>query len=700
MTRTILCPSAVALAAACLCQSAWAQTPEQTQTLPEVRVRSSAEKETAGSPVIGYRAKNAVSATKTDTPLSETPQSITVITRDQMVDQGATGMQEALNYAAGVRSDAYGLDTRADGVRIRGAFPDEYQDGLRKLSDWYTSNTRTDPYQLERIEVLRGPSSMLFGQGVTGGLINMVTKKPQAERMGEVGVQIGSYGRKQVQADLTGPLTEDGQWLYRLVALGRVSDTQVDYVPDDRALLAPSLTWRPNGATSLTLQASWQKDKTGSSSQFFPWSGVRTPNPNGKIPTNRFIGDPNDKYDSERTAIGWMLDHKLNDRWTFRQNVRFSNNDVVYNSLYGDSFTSPGQFPLDPVNQRLLGRYAGFENTTAKLAAADQNFSGEFSTGDVRHKFVAGLDAVRYSKQSDRFDAGPGTVPPIDVYDPVYVPYVPGPLVRQPKSGLRQTGVYVQDQLYWGNWILVAGLRHDRASTTLQGQADDDSKATSKRLGVMYTLGNGWVPYLSYAESFTPVAGTNPGTTTRFKPTRGEQIEAGVKYEPQDKAMSFSAAAYELREKNRQVFVSPTVITQAGVTRATGLELEFKGRLSASTDIVSHYNYTDINDAVIEAVPKHQAAIWAKHRFSIAGLPGFSIGGGVRWMSSFKDGNAPNMPSVALLDALVAYDAGSWRYALNISNLADKEYASTCLSRGDCWYGARRNVVASATYRF
>ncbi|RYF34923.1 MAG: TonB-dependent receptor, partial [Comamonadaceae bacterium] len=431
---------------------------------------------------------------------------------------------------------------------------------------------------------------------------------------------------------LTGPLTEDGQWLYRLIALGRISDTQVDHVPDDRALFAPSLTWRPNGATSLTLQASWQKDKTGSSSQFFPWSGVRTPNPNGKIPTNRFIGDLNDRYDSERTAFGWMLDHKLNDKWTLRQNVRLSDNDVEYNSLYGDSFSLAGGFAGDPVNQRLLGRYAGFEKTKARLAAADQNLSGDFSTGDVRHKLVAGLDAVRYTKQSDTFYDSPvyagGGVPLIDVYDPVYVPYTPGPLVRQPKAGLRQTGVYLQDQLYWGNWIVVAGLRHDRASTTLQGQADDDSKATSKRLGLMYTLGNGWVPYLSYAESFTPVAGTNPGTTTRFKPTRGEQIEAGIKYEPQDKAMSFSAAAYELREKNRQVFVSPTVITQAGTTRTTGLELEFKGRLTPSTDIVSHYNYTDINDAVLEALPKHQAAIWAKHRFTLAGLPGFSIGGG------------------------------------------------------------------------
>ena len=208
-----------------------------------------------------------------------------MITRDQIVDQGATNLQDALNYAAGVRSDAYGLDSRTDSVRIRGGYPDEYLDGLRKLFNYYTSNGRTEPYTLERIDVLRGPSAMLYGQGSTGGVVNMVSKRPLPERQGEVGLQIGSWNRRQLQADLTGPLTEDGQWLYRLVAVARKADTQVDYVPDDRSLLAPSLTWRPSPMTSLTLQALWQRDRTGSTSQFFPWEGVILPNPNGPLPT-------------------------------------------------------------------------------------------------------------------------------------------------------------------------------------------------------------------------------------------------------------------------------------------------------------------------------------------------------------------------------------------------------------------------------
>ena len=223
--------------------------------LPEVRVDANAEHETATTPVIGYRAKNAATATKTDTPLAETPQSVTVITRDQIVDQGATNLQDALTYAAGVRSDAYGLDARTDSFRVRGAYPDVYLDGLRQAYGYYTSTTRTEPYTLERLEVLRGPSGMLFGSGTAAGIVNMVSKRPLQETQREVGVQLGSWNRRQLQADLTGPLTADGQWSYRLIAVAREADTQVDFVPDDRRLIAPSLTWRPSGAWWCAVRA-------------------------------------------------------------------------------------------------------------------------------------------------------------------------------------------------------------------------------------------------------------------------------------------------------------------------------------------------------------------------------------------------------------------------------------------------------------
>lgn len=687
--------TAISLAAAL--QGAYAQTPAPAETtLREVQVSADQEKETATGPVIGYRAKRASTATKTDTLLSETPQAVTVVTSQQITDQGAANLQDALGYAAGVRSDAYGLDSRTDSVRVRGANPDNYLDGLREAYGYYTSRTRADPYTLERLEVLRGPSGMLFGAGTAAGVINMVSKRPQAEAQREVGVQYGSHGRKQFQVDLTGPLTQDGEWLYRLVALKRSSDTQVDYVPDDRSLVAPSLTWRPSAATSLTLQALWQKDKSGSTSQFFPWEGTLLPNPNGRLPTNRFIGEPGDYYNSERKTLGWLFEHKLNDSWTVRQNFRVSSNENDNRYHYGDFFTSPGSWGSDPVAKRRLGRINDSSLTRNRITALDNHAEGHFSTGALQHTLLFGADFARH-----RENVWSGaTVSEIDAYAPVYGNLLVPDRTALPRTTQRQTGLYVQDQVKWDHWIVTAGLRHDKAVAGAEGSPEEESTATTKRLGLMYAFPSGWSPYVSYSESFTPQAAIKGRL---FKPLRGEQWELGLKYEPAGRALAFSAALYDLREKNQIASPLPDVYTQVGATRTKGLELEVKGPVTPNLELIAHYNYTEL-DKQLEGLPKHQASVWAKYRFSIAGLNGFSAGAGVRWMGAFNDqqggGNGPQIPSAALLDLMFAYDTGHWRYAVNINNATDKTYFSTCLARGDCWYGARRNVVASATYRF
>lgn len=694
-TRRLAPFTALSLAAAL--QGAYAQAPAPAETtLREVQVSADQEKETATGPVIGYRAKRASTATKTDTLLSETPQAVTVVTSQQVTDQGAANLQDALGYAAGVRSDAYGLDSRTDSVRVRGANPDNYLDGLREAYGYYTSRTRADPYTLERLEVLRGPSGMLFGAGTAAGVINMVSKRPQAEAQREVGVQYGSHGRKQFQVDLTGPLTQDGEWLYRLVALKRSSDTQVDFVPDDRSLVAPSLTWRPDTATSLTLQALWQKDKSGSTSQFFPWEGTLLPNPNGRLPTNRFIGEPGDYYNSERKTLGWLFEHKFNDSWTVRQNFRVSSNENDNRYHYGDFFTSPGSWGSDPVAKRRLGRINDSSLTRNRITALDNHAEGHFSTGALQHTLLFGADFARH-----RENVWSGaTVSEIDAYAPVYGNLLVPERTALPRTTQRQTGLYVQDQMKWDHWIVTAGLRHDKAAAAAEGSPEEESTATTKRLGLMYAFPSGWSPYVSYSESFTPQAAIKGRL---FKPLRGEQWELGLKYEPAGRALAFSAALYDLREKNQIASPLPDVYTQVGATRTKGLELEVKGPVTPNLELVAHYNYTEL-DKQLEGLPKHQASAWAKYRFSIAGLNGFSAGAGVRWMGAFNDqqggGNGPQIPSAALLDLMFAYDTARWRYAVNVNNATDKTYFSTCLARGDCWYGARRNVVASATYRF
>ncbi len=693
----VLLPLGAALAA-CLGGAAHAQpadSAEPATILPAVQVTGTGE--TATSPVEGYVATRSATGTKTDTPLSETPQAITVIPREQIVDQGAQNIQDTMNYAAGVRPNAYGVDNRADYVRIRGVEPVQYLDGLRQYFSF--NNPRTEVYAMERVEVLRGPSSMLYGQGSTGGIVNLVSKRPLEETQREIGVVLGNHNRREIQADLTGPASEDGQWLYRVIAVGRDSDTQVQYAPDDRLMLAPSLTWRPSAATSLTLQATWQKDRAGTTQSFLPWSGSVQENPNGRIPTRRFASEPGfDAYDTEQFSVGWLFEHQFNDTWKVRQNFRNTVSSVDYKTLYpnvygarrGDSYIDPEQTTVD--------RIFYVNKPRMRTLLADQNLEGKLNWGRTEHTVIFGMDYSRY-RETSQMARGAGS--PLNLYHPEYGNVPEYELSDNPKINQQQIGLYAQDQIKFDkNWIFLAGIRRDRADSTTEGQDRETDMATTKRFGLMYAADNGWSPYLSYSESFTPIAGDD-FYNQRWKPMRGKQVEAGIKYMPKDADIEFTAAAYDLREKNRQTNDpdNPNNQIQAGKTRTRGVELELRGRVTKELDVIANYIYTDL-DPQLEAQPKHMASMWGKYRFALAGQPGFAVGAGVRYLSAFRDGGAPETPAVTLFDAMLSYDNGPWRYALNVNNIADRTYEVVCLDRGDCFYGARRTVMLSGAYRF
>lgn len=670
--------------------------------LPAVEVtaegRGMATTETAYGPVKGYAARRSATATKTDTPLLETPQSVTVVTRDQIVETGATTLDQALSYAAGVRGAIWGVSTRLDGPQVRGGEPIIYLDGLNDLVQYWTSTPRVEPYLLERVEVLRGPSSMLFGQGTTAGVINNVSKPPLDETQREIGVQIGSFDRHQIQTDLTGPLTEDGEWLYRLVAVGRESGTQMDYGQDDRRLIAPSLTWRPNDATEWTLRLKWQQDRGGGDSgNALPWEGTILPNPNGRIPRDTFVGEPDaDFFNVDSLQFGWSFTRQLDERWKFRQNLRVTDNDVDYAAI--DAFA-----PYLDADQRIADRVGYAWKTQARILAADQHLEGALKTGAVEHRLLAGFDALRYHESGEEAGdvgiADGGTLAPIDIYAPVYDPaYVIPPYADIATNGITQLGLYLQDQMRLDSWILVAGLRHDRAKNWERGAADRKENANTKRLGAMYEFAGGLVPYVSYSESFQPQANTASGQ--RLKPLRGEQWEAGVKYEPPGAGWRANAAVYDLKEKNRTVEISPTEVSQRGRTENTGVELEWVGQVADAVEINANYTYTNV-DEELTGMPERRAAIWGAWRFAVGGLSGFSLGLGTQYASEFTDGEGtPTTPSVTILDALLAWENERLRLALNASNLTDKEYFSNCWSWGTCSYGPARSVLLGATYRF
>ena len=683
--------------------------------LAPVTVQDSLAGETATGPVTGFVARRAISATKTDTPLIETPQSISVVTRDQFEAQGVTTLRETTRYTAGINSSYF--DNRVDSFKARGGDVSQYQDGLLRTYGTY-NNIKVEPYTLERVEFLRGPSSVLYGQGSVGGVLNLTSKRPQAERMREVQIQLGSHGRKQIASDMTGAMDEEGKWLYRLVAVGRDSNTQVDHVKDDRVVIAPSLTYRPSTDTSLTLQALYQKDKSGSITQFFPWQGTRLPSPYGQIPTRTFISEPGwDKYDSENKSFGYLFSHRLNSQWTLRQNLRRTISEVDYRTLYtsfaANAATGRPARPVFDANGRTVQRDAVWQINGGRMLLVDTQLEGLLQTGEVQHQLLAGMDWQRNTSNQSNW-RGPGTA--LDVYNPVYGTFTPpsaSQLVRAPNVAQRQLGFYLQDQLRWGPWTATVGLRHDKAKTETEGRpaAAADDSATTKRLGVTYQAGGGWAPYVSYTESFQPLGGVD-FYGTPFKPQRGKQLEAGMKWIPEGKGISGYAAVYGLREQNRKTNdpANPLNSLQLGEVKTQGFEAELIASLARNWDWTLAYAYTDAKISRsnagdqgqrVAAVSRHMASSWLMHRFAAQGRGGWSVGAGLRYLGPQWSGtSAISTPSSLLADAMVAYDAGDWRLALHANNIGDKVVITQCLSRGDCFYGERRNFLLTATYRY
>jgi len=666
--------------------------------LAEVRVKGGKSKESATAATTGYRPRRSLTSTKTDTPLSETPQAISVVSREQIEDQAAISVGDVLNYASGVRSNAYGVDSRGDWTRVRGTEPVQFMDGLLQVYG-YNNNVRPDPYLLERVEVLRGPSSVLYGQGSTGGVINLQSKRPSAERQAEIGLQLGTYDRRQLQADVTGAVTDDGRWSYRVVGLARKSDTQVDFVPDDRYALAPSLAWRPDADTSLTFLGYWQKDMSGSSATFLPWSGTVLPNPNGPIPTSRFVSEPGyDEHNIQQASLAHAFEQRFSDTWTLRQNVRYAANRGSYQSLYpGSNFADPLNPYLDP-DQRIISRYIWANKRDGHALVADQSLEGHFKTGLVENRILMGLDHVRYSEHST---SAFGFSPTFDLYNPVYGNFTAPDLTPNPSTELRQTGLYLQDQIKIASrFSILLGARRDHATNSSEGSPTDRDDATTLRGAFMYLSGSGWSPYFSYSESFQPVAGSN-FYNQRYRPLRGEQWEVGVKYQSPSGTTAFNAAFYDLKEKNRQIPdpVQPLNSLQAGQTKNRGFEAELKTRIGRNFELVANFDHIDL-DKQLEATPANQGSLWGRLRFSLAGLDGWSAGLGYRRTAAFRNPAAPEVAATNLLDAMLALDTGHWRFAVNGTNLTDRIYTATILSRGDAWYGARRNVIASLTYRF
>lgn len=722
-TRPLLSPVAVAVASLMLSFAPLAlalaqSTPpaDATPTLETVRVTAPLEEERAQGPVRGYVAKRSATATKTDTPLNETPQSVTVITAEQIRDQGSPNLQEALRYTAGVRNELYGIDNRADWFSLRGSEESTVlYNGLREPLTGYYGVMRVEPYNYERIEVLRGPSSIIAGQNDPGGVVNLVPKRPLTEPLREVGIRLGNDALREVHADLTGPLNADGSLLYRLVAVEKDSDTQIRFAKEKRTLLAPSLTWKPNAQDSFTVYAEHQKDNSQNTNAFLPLAGTLRPAPNGPIPRNLFAGEPDwDTYGGTRSRVGYSMDIGLGDDWRLSHQLRHDRVDGLMESMYMDwwsGFLDAAGNP-DP-NGQYLGRPWYISKDSMRLTTGEVLLRRDWDLGGVKHRVVAGFDATDMKSSRTAAEAA-GT--PLNVYNPVYGTF-PRPSLGSAtptETHIRRQGLLLQDQIKFQNGLSVRlGARRDQVRNTVVGGETTRDAATSLNVGVVYEVLPGLSPYVSYSESFTPVGGTDFANRA-FQPKRGEQVELGVKWESRRLPVQATASVFSLKEKNR-LGADPDHVgfnKQIGDSRVKGVELEAQARMGAWQFLAST-TYTDARASAtayggtldptqqLEGIPKHMSSVWAVHDFRAFGLPGLSLGAGARYVGRIGDGTGSVfVPSVTLMDAMAAYQTGPWRFALNINNLADKDYVAVCLARGDCWFGGRRKVVLTADYRW
>jgi len=681
---------------------------QEAVELEAQQITAPRETERGNGPVEGYVAKRSVSATKTDTPIIETPQSISVITADRIRDQGSLTIQDSLRYVAGMRGEAYGFDSRGDFSLVRGVSPTIFLDGLQQSVGSYT-NTRTDPFTLERIEVLKGPSSMLYGQSSVGGLLSLVSKRPQAEQKNELQLQYGSFDRKQIAFDSTGPLDDDGTLLYRVVAIQRDSQTQVDHTKDNRLLFMPSFTWRPNEQFEWTLMANVQKDDGGTTSSFLPHRGTVLSAPYGEIGSERFVSEPGfDEYDTEQKALTSQMTWRVDDTWTLRQNLRWQKSKVSYQTMYGWDLL---RGPVLNADNRTVNRVWSISKPEVTIWSADHQAESRFDTGPLQHTALVGVD-YRHAVTDSR--TARGTATPLDLYDPVYGTFDPSGITLSdvPQQRVAQQGLYVQDQIRLDKWLATLGLRKDWADTRVEQGTRQKDDAVTGRVGLTYLFDNGVAPYLSYSESFTPIIGLDTVTQQSYKPLEGEQWELGVKYQPVGSNTLLTAAVFDLREKNRQMPnpANPLSTIQAGEARVKGLELEGLVEMNRSWDLIGTYTYLDsevVKGPVaqqgkrIASVPEHMASLWSQHRFSIAGIPGFSAGAGVRYVGASWDGtDSLKTPSTTLFDAMLGYAYQDWSLTLNATNLEDETYYTTCLSRGDCFTGNRRTLTATASYSF
>ncbi|BAV78483.1 TonB-dependent outermembrane ferrioxamine receptor [Pseudomonas chlororaphis subsp. aurantiaca] len=681
----------------------------------------------------GYNATHSQIATKTSTALLETSQSVSVVTREQMDDQGSQTVSQTMRYTPGVLTNPYGATHRYDYVAMRGfndgSVDNIYLDGLKSMGDSGTYSTmQVDPYFLERVDILKGPSSVLYGRSSPGGLVALTSKKPLFEPYHQIQATVGTQGQRGMGFDFSGPVDDDKRIAYRLTGLADRSDTQFDHNKEKRYALAPTLSIDFTDDTSLTLQAYLQHDPDGGYHSGMPADGALHQRNGQRISENFFEGEPGiDRYERDQQSFGYQFEHRFNDVFTARQNFRYLDSKVKLDQVYGYGWTTP--------TSNELNRYYTGGDEKLHAFIVDNMLQAEFLTGATKHTMLMGAD---YQRRKTVVDWTSGSVAPINAFDPVYgnsaiTYYDPLSYLRR----LEQTGVYLQDLIEMDQWRFSLGLRQDWVETSDENRLAETSRPVGTeindkrtkltgRAGALYLFDNGLAPYISYSESFNPNSYADSAGNP-LAPTDGTQWELGLKYQPPGTDDLYTASLFRIDQENLATKLPQENFYRAvGAVRSQGLELEAHLQLNDNLKVLGSYTFTDIEYSksmistlstatdIIEnkgnsptQAPRHMASLWADYKFDSGSLDGLRLGGGVRYVGySWADAeNTMKVPSYTLFDASIGYDLGKVGLKgvdvrLNANNLTNESYIASCASLSFCYMGEERNVAATVSYQF
>lgn len=654
-------------------------------------------------------------ATKLETPDIETPQSVSIVTRQQYEEQGANSVRQAVSYTPGVYANQIGASNRFDYIVMRGfsdgSLDNIYLDGLKMMGDTNShSSLVVDPWFLDSIEVVRGPASVLYGRSSPGGIVALNSRKPSFDAGGEIKVFAGNNNQRGAAFDVTGPVDDSDRVAVRLTGMTRYADSQFDPLKEERYALMPSLTWRITDNTRLDLMAYLHRDPEGGSHSGLPYEGTVVPHAGQKISNTFYEGeDDYDKYDRRENMVGYNFEHAFDSGWSVRQKLRYLQTKVNLNQVYAAGW----------LNDTELNR--GYSGSDEKMNAItlDNQLDGSVETGPVNHRLLVGVD---YQRRSNNVAGYYGAFPAIDAFNPVYgadPDYITQ--YSSEKHKLEQTGIYVQDQMSLNNWRLTLGGRHDQVKVTNVNKLNDTSDTLdqghySSRAALLYLFDNGIAPYVSYSTAFTPTSFTDENGKI-LQPMKGKQWEAGLKFEPEGTQTMYSASVFRINQKNIATKEEPTdPYRSIGEIESEGVELEAVGQLTDSLRLQAAYTYTDIRykksspeEQGKRAVyaPRNQASAWLSYDVKSGPLDGLTVGSGVRYVNGITSDrqNTHTLPSYTLVDLAVGYDLSKvglkgLSAQVNVNNLTDKSYIAACNSLSYCYFGAERSIVGSLSYKF